>query len=46
VPRSGRTSYPVVADDDDVVWIPGVCRAATRVPEPGREAVRIDAGPG
>ncbi len=46
VPRSGRSSYPVVADGDDVIWIPGVCRAAARLPEPGREAVRIDAGPG
>jgi len=46
VPRSGRASYPVVAEGDDVIWIPGVCRAAARVPEPRREAVRIDAGPG
>ncbi len=46
VPRSSRASYPVVADGDGVVWVPGVCRAAARLPEPGREAVRIDAGPG
>lgn len=46
IPRSGRARYPVVADAEGVVWIPGVCRAAARLPEPGREAVRIDAGPG
>jgi tRNA(Ile)-lysidine synthase len=46
VPRSGRWSYPVVADEEGVVWIPGVCRAAARLPEPGGEAVRIDARAG
>jgi tRNA(Ile)-lysidine synthase len=46
VPRSGRGCYPVVADAAEVVWIPGVCRAAARVPDPGKEAVRIDARAG
>jgi tRNA(Ile)-lysidine synthase len=43
VPRSRRAAYPVVASGDDVVWIPGVCRSAERIPDPGLEAVRIDA---
>ena len=46
VPRSWRAAYPVVASGDDVVWIPGVCRSAARIPDPGREAVRIDARAG
>jgi tRNA(Ile)-lysidine synthetase-like protein len=46
VPRSGRAGYPVVASGDEVVWIPGVCRAAAAIPDPGREAVRIDARAG
>ncbi len=46
VPRSRRAAYPVVVSGDDVVWIPGVCRSAERIPEPGREAVRIDARAG
>jgi len=46
VPRSRRVAYPVVASDNDVVWIPGVCRSAGRIPDPGREAVRIDARAG
>jgi tRNA(Ile)-lysidine synthase len=43
VPRSRRAAYPVVASGDDVVWIPGICRSAERIPDPGGEAVRIDA---
>jgi tRNA(Ile)-lysidine synthase len=46
VPRSQRAAYPVVASDDDIVWVPGICRSAGRIPEPGREAVRIDARAG
>ena len=46
VPRSRRAAYPVVTSGDDVVWIPGVCRAAARIPDPGREAVRVDARAG
>ena len=49
VPRSRRAAYPVVAsgeDGEDIVWIPGVCRAAARIPDPGREAVRVDARAG
>jgi tRNA(Ile)-lysidine synthase len=46
VPRAVRPAYPVVTGDDDVLWVPGVCRAAARIPGPGTEAVRIDARAG
>ena len=46
VPRSTRAAYPVVTSGDEVVWLPGVCRAAARIPRPGTEAVRIDARAG
>ena len=46
VPRSERAAYPVVTSGDEVVWLPGVCRAQTRIPRPGAEAVRIDARAG
>ncbi|MDP3774667.1 MAG: tRNA lysidine(34) synthetase TilS [Gemmatimonadales bacterium] len=42
VPRAERQRYPVVATDEAVLWIPGVCRGADLIPEPGREAMRID----
>jgi tRNA(Ile)-lysidine synthetase-like protein len=43
VPRSERTAYPVVMQGSELVWIPGVCRAARAVPSPGEIALRIDA---
>ena len=43
VPRSRRTSWPVVAHGNEIVWIPGVCRSAIEVPARGMEAVRVDA---
>ena len=43
VPRSRRAEWPVVAGPDGVVWIPGVCRSDALLPEPGTEALRIDA---
>jgi tRNA(Ile)-lysidine synthetase-like protein len=46
VPRSVRAMYPVVTSGGEVVWLPGVCRAAARIPRPGVEAVRIDARAG
>ena len=42
VPRELRERYPVVTRRGDVLWVPGVCRAAVRIPDPGTEAVRID----
>jgi len=46
VPRAARLAYPVVTSGGEVAWIPGVCRAAARLPDPGMEAVRIDARAG
>ena len=43
VPRSRRDDWPVLADADGVVWIPGVCRSDALLPEPGTEALRVDA---
>lgn len=43
VPRSWRTSWPVVTGADRVVWIPGVCRSDALVPPSGTEALRVDA---
>ena len=46
VPRMTRAAYPVVTSAGEVVWLPGVCRAAALIPRPGTEAVRIDARAG
>jgi tRNA(Ile)-lysidine synthase len=43
VPRSRRSSWPVLAQDEHVIWIPGVCRSDARVPAQGTEALRVDA---
>jgi tRNA(Ile)-lysidine synthase len=43
VPRSRRGSWPVLAQSDDVIWIPGVCRSDVRLPAEGTEALRVDA---
>jgi tRNA(Ile)-lysidine synthase len=43
VPRSRRARWPVLAAADGVVWVPGVCRSDALLPEPGTEALRIDA---
>jgi tRNA(Ile)-lysidine synthase len=43
VPRSRRGSWPVLAQSDDVIWIPGVCRSDARLPARGTEALRVDA---
>jgi tRNA(Ile)-lysidine synthase len=43
VPRSRRASWPVLAQSDAVIWIPGVCRSDALVPARGTEALRIDA---
>jgi tRNA(Ile)-lysidine synthase len=43
VPRSRRGSWPVLAQNDHVLWIPGVCRSDARVPARGTEALRVDA---
>jgi tRNA(Ile)-lysidine synthase len=43
VPRSRRGTWPVLAGPGGVVWIPGVSRSDAFLPEPGTEAVRVDA---
>ena len=43
VPRSRRESWPVVAQRQQIVWIPGVCRSDVQLPFRGSEAVRVDA---
>ena len=43
IARSMRAAWPVVEADSRVVWVPGVCRSADRVPAPGVLALRVDA---
>jgi tRNA(Ile)-lysidine synthase len=43
VPRSQRIGWPVIEALGEVVWVPGVCRSADRIPGPGARARRIDA---
>jgi tRNA(Ile)-lysidine synthetase-like protein len=43
VPRGRRGSWPVLAQEDQVIWVPGVCRSDARVPLRGTEALRVDA---
>ena len=42
VPRSARAGYPVVARDAEILWLPGVCRSAARVPRAGEPALRLE----
>ncbi|HEU5041188.1 MAG TPA: tRNA lysidine(34) synthetase TilS [Gemmatimonadales bacterium] len=43
VSRRSRHSWPVLAQGEAVVWVPGVCRSDVLVPPGGTEAVRVDA---
>ena len=43
VPRSRRVSWPVLVQNQEIVWIPGVCRSDALLPAPGTEALRVDA---
>jgi tRNA(Ile)-lysidine synthase len=43
VPRSRRGDWPVLAHQDTIAWIPGVCRSDAQIPVPGTEALRVDA---
>ncbi len=43
VPRSRRDSWPVLARDQEILWVPGVCRSDVLLPELGTEALRVDA---
>jgi len=42
VPRAARTGYPLLAQGETIVWVPGICRSGTGLPEPGTPAVRLD----
>lgn len=42
VPRGERATWPVLRRGGVAVWVPGVSRSESCVPEPGWEAVRID----
>ncbi|HEX4601229.1 MAG TPA: tRNA lysidine(34) synthetase TilS, partial [Gemmatimonadales bacterium] len=42
VPRTDRASYPVLARGATILWVPGVCRSAADLPQPGTPAVRVD----
>lgn len=42
VPRSARANYPVVARGETILWVPGICRSAADLPQPGTLAVRVD----
>jgi tRNA(Ile)-lysidine synthase len=46
VPRGARAAWPVVTWNGAAAWVPGVCRAAVGIPEPGMAAVRIDVATG
>jgi tRNA(Ile)-lysidine synthase len=41
VPVSERRTWPVLRRDGEVLWVPGVCRAALDVPAENREAVEV-----
>ncbi len=43
VPVRERGGYPVLVRDDEVVWIPGICRSRYDLPEPGEGALRLEA---
>ena len=43
VPRSRRVPWPVLAQNQEIIWIPGVCRSDALLPDRGTEALRVDA---
>jgi tRNA(Ile)-lysidine synthase len=43
IPRSERSSLPLLVRGDDILWVPGVCRAGVAIPDVGEEAIRVDA---
>jgi tRNA(Ile)-lysidine synthase len=43
VSRRRRETWPVIAGESEVVWVPGVCRSDALLPTEGAEAVRVDA---
>ncbi len=45
VPFGERRTYPLLVRGDEVLWIPGVCRSAAGMPNPGERALRFEAIP-
>lgn len=43
VPLGRRGRWPVVELAGEPTWVPGICRSQSSLPEPGTEALRIDA---
>ncbi len=43
IPRSRRTSWPVLVQGNRILWVPGVCRSDAELPAGGMEALRVDA---
>jgi tRNA(Ile)-lysidine synthetase-like protein len=43
IARTRRAGWPVIEEGGAVAWVPGVCRSADRIPEPGTRALRINA---
>lgn len=43
VPFAERQAYPLLVSGDEILWVPGVCRAQAAVPAPGERSVRIEA---
>jgi tRNA(Ile)-lysidine synthase len=43
IERSRRAAWPVIESAGTIVWVPGACRSAERIPAPGTPALRIDA---
>jgi tRNA(Ile)-lysidine synthase len=40
-----RSDWPVVVpvgDDATIVWVPGICRSADRIPKPGEDSLRVE----
>ncbi len=42
VPRPDRATYPVIERDGEVVWVPGLCRAAGALPTAGAPAHELE----
>lgn len=44
IPPRRRGRWPVIASGDDatIVWVPGICRADSRIPAPGTEALHVE----
>ena len=43
IPRAERPAYPVLIRGADILWLPGVCRSETALPQVGERALRLEA---